>query len=171
MEKIGSLKQVAKERTHWRDEWISERHRDFGWDVPMVDIDCVELSTQCEADMEAFKTLEYNHGVPVAIIEYKEYHAQVNLKHPSINALKWMADKCEIPFFVTIYYKEHHCFYVIPMNDIAAKFTGINIFNEQNYVKLLYSLRKVICPDKILSQMWSKELPKELISQTRITWN
>ena len=60
---------VRRERSGWRDEWISKRHRLWGFDCPAVDID--------------FLMLEYDRSVPCALIEYKEQHARpVNLKHP-----------------------------------------------------------------------------------------
>lgn len=145
---LGSLKEVKPERNSWRDEWISNRHREFGWDAPMTDLD--------------FPALEYNKGVPVALIEYKHYKAKVTLNHPSMKAMTWMADKCEIPFFTVIYYPEFNNYYVIPMNTCASQVPHCEIsriWSEKNYVKMLYWLRKVTCPPEILIKMKTNLLP------------
>jgi len=42
---------------------LSDRHRQWGDDCPMVDLD--------------FLMCEYNHGVPVAIVDYKFHGAQL----------------------------------------------------------------------------------------------
>lgn len=47
----------AHERTGWRDQEISERHRRWGFNCPAVDVD--------------FLLIEYDQGTPVAIIDYK----------------------------------------------------------------------------------------------------
>lgn len=147
--KVGSLKEVRLERTGWRDEWISSRHREFGWDAPMTDLD--------------FPALEYNRGVPVALIEYKHYRAKVNLSHPSMKAMSFMATKCEIPFFVIIYYPEFHNYHIIPMNEIAKQVPHCDqarTWSEKNFVLMLYWLRKVTCPKEILDKMKNTVLPK-----------
>jgi len=47
----------ATERTGWRDQEISARHRRWGFNCPAVDVD--------------FMLIEYDEGIPVAIIDYK----------------------------------------------------------------------------------------------------
>ena len=50
-------KDVAPERTGWRDEKISLRHRMWGFDCPAVDVD--------------FVMVEFDRARVVAIVEYK----------------------------------------------------------------------------------------------------
>lgn len=146
---VGSLRKVKPELYQWRDEWISSRHREFGWDAPMLDLD--------------FPALEYDQGKPVALVEYKHYNADVKLWHPSFKAMRYMADKCEIPFFIIIYYPDHHNYYIIPMNDFARQVPrceGPKMWTERNYVKMLYWLRKKRCPESISEAMWNTALPE-----------
>ena len=37
------MAEVRPERTGWRDEKLSQRHRMWGWDCPAVDIDFLLL--------------------------------------------------------------------------------------------------------------------------------
>jgi hypothetical protein len=55
------MRDVAKERSGWRDLELSQRHRAWGFDVPAVDIDYF---------------LAYDNGKAVALIEYKHERAQ-----------------------------------------------------------------------------------------------
>lgn len=147
---IGPEYQVRVERTGWRDEWISNRHREFGWNAAFTDID--------------FMGLEYDQGKPVCLIEYKHFNAKINLDHPSIQAQKWLADKAELPFFLVVYYPKEFQYYVIPINDRAKQVPhceGVKFWSEKNFVKLLYFLRNRVAPEEILRKM-SKTLDKNL---------
>ena len=53
--------EVKKERSGWRDEGISRRHRLWGVSCSATDID--------------FLLVEYIYNTPKAIIEYKNEHA------------------------------------------------------------------------------------------------
>ncbi len=147
----NAFREVKKERNGWRCEWISERHRHFGWDCPMTDLD--------------FPALEYNSGKAVCLIEYKHYNAQIKLNHPSMKAMTWMADKCEIPFFVVVYYPESNNYFVVPMNDSAKAVPHCSeskMWSERNYVKMLYWLRKMNCPENILAELKSNKFPEDM---------
>lgn len=48
---------VKQERTGWRDQVLSQRHRTWGFDCPALDLD--------------FILAEYDTRVPVALIDYK----------------------------------------------------------------------------------------------------
>lgn len=142
------IRKVAPEVYNWRDEWISARHREFGWDAPMLDLD--------------FPALEYDNGKPVALIEYKHINANVKLWHPSFKALRSLADCSQIPFFIVIYNPEHFNYYVVAMNDYARAVPWCDQprwFHEQNYVKMLYFLRKKNCPADVLSKLQAVKLP------------
>jgi len=51
------------ERTQWRDQKLSERHRAWGFNCPAIDID--------------FLMVEFHTGKPVAIIDYKRYTGSI----------------------------------------------------------------------------------------------
>lgn len=141
---------VRVERTGWRDEWISNRHREFGWNVAFTDID--------------FMGLEYDQGKPVCLIEYKHFNAKINLSHPSIQAQKWLADKAELPFFLVVYLPEKFMYYVVPVNELAKNVPNCSepkYWSEKNFVKLLYFMRNRICPTEVLDKM-SKTVDKTL---------
>lgn len=138
---------VKEERTGWRDEWISNQHRKFGYDAPMVDID--------------FLGIEYDNSLPVALIEYKHYNANINLSHPSIKAQSTLATNSNIPFFVVVYYPETSHYFIYPINLIAQKIKyceKCKPWTESNFVKLLYFLRKKTVPQDILDSL-SKSIP------------
>lgn len=143
---------VAPERSNWRDQWISNRHRDFGWRAPFTDID--------------FMGFEYDNNNPIALIEYKHCHANIKLNGSPIQLQLNVANKLEIPFFVVAYYPDYHNFYVIPMNDIAKSIPQCNapkVWTERNFVKLLYWMRKKNCPQNVLDNMWNSKLPHNAI--------
>lgn len=128
----------AEERTGWRCEDISRRHRVWGYNCPAVDLD--------------FVVAEYNHGHPVALVEYKHKRAMIQTDHPTYHALRHLADgyKClktkGIPFFIAIYCPENWWFRVIPLNALAeAHYTeDRRLLNEQRFVRSLYLLRKKV---------------------------
>ena len=81
---------TSTERTGWRDERISLRHRQWGDDCPAMDLD--------------FLMLEYDRGKAVAVVEYKhERAAPLRTGHPSLRALTDLGDRAGLPVFVTRY--------------------------------------------------------------------
>jgi hypothetical protein len=130
-----SLDGVRQERTGWRCDAISLRHRQWGFNCPAVDLD--------------FVMTEFNHGKPVALIEYKDRRAQEpNLQHSTYRALTALADGYKdgpLPFLVAFYCPDDWWFRVIPVNGPANNHwkhcVGIKL-TEQRFVKGLYLLRK-----------------------------
>jgi hypothetical protein len=129
---------VRVERTGWRCEEISKRHRLWGYNCPAVDLD--------------FLVSEYNHSKPVALIEYKEIHAQLpdfNNLHPTHKTLMALADgfnKGALPFMIVFYCSQNWFFKVFPINDVAkilyGHIAGMEI-TEKRFVTSLYRLRKI----------------------------
>lgn len=129
---------VREERTGWRDEEISNRHREWGWDCPAVDLD--------------FLMVEFNRGKPVALVEYKKHTAvlprpdQIG-KSPTYKALGALAKASDLPFFIAVYWPSVWAFRVWPLNKRAvdvfpAKAGGCwPMITERQYVGLLYALR------------------------------
>lgn len=125
------------ERTGWRDEGLSLRHRQWGVDCPAVDID--------------FLLLEYDNGAPVAIVEYKMQHSnESKFEHPSYKALKSLCDKSGLPFFICRYSFDYSSMEVIPANDYAKKWLGRKTaMSEGDYVTLLYAIRNRKPPSEL----------------------
>lgn len=139
---------VRQERTGWRDEKLSRRHREWGWDCPMVDIDWLYI--------------EYDYGHPKALVEYKHENAEDELKkiierdrlHPSYKAQKELADNSRIPYLITLYADNLTWYRVHPMNDYARQYIGETTkMSELEYVTLLYRMRGRIAPDDILEKL------------------
>jgi hypothetical protein len=123
----------AHERTGWRCQDISKRHREWGLNCPAVDLD--------------FVMVEYNHGLPVALVEYKHKSARIETQHPTYNALRALADGYKLrplPFFIAQYCPEQWWFRVVPLNDAAARHfpEDRRELSEQRFVRGIYRLRK-----------------------------
>ena len=124
------MPKVREERTNWRDEMISKKHREWGWDCPAVDVD--------------FLLVEYDRAEPAAIIEYKKYNAAaVNPDHPSMRALSSLGERAGLPFFIVRYCIDEPGNYVTtPANYVATRHLGGTVeFTEEEYVNFLYKLR------------------------------
>jgi len=124
------------ERTQWRDQKLSERHRKWGFNCPAIDID--------------FLMIEFHVGKPIAIVDYKRYTGSIkNLNQKSINAISILANNSNIPFFVVFYWDDIWAFQITAINNIAKnilqqhKIDKNKILTEQQYVSFLYKLRNI----------------------------
>jgi hypothetical protein len=129
------MRHVRPERTGWRCEKISSRHRQWGYNCPAVDLD--------------FMVAEYNYGKPVALIEYKDKHAQPpDFTHPTYKALVALADGYAggpIPCLIAIYCPDLWWFRVIGLNEAAKSYyqhVVDSYLTEKRFVRSLYLLRK-----------------------------
>lgn len=130
-----------KERTGWRDEEISSRHRMWGFNCPARDVD--------------FLMVESDNRKAVAIIDYKHISARDEEVHSREHEpVIWLADGRNIPFFVVTYDPVPWWFTVYAKNGSAEQFvdkwcnknypdqTGrIPFLTEYDYVKMLYDIR------------------------------
>jgi hypothetical protein len=141
----------VKPETHgFRDERISRRHREYGWNCPAVDLD--------------FCLVEYNFGKPVALVEYKHHSAATpNLKHPTYRALRMLADKYSdgaLPFFISFYWPDIWAYRVLPVNYAAMEhFADFETVSEREYVKRLYRMRRMTVALELLPKL-KTELPE-----------
>lgn len=131
--------EVAKERSGWRDEKISARHREWGWDCPAVDID--------------FLMLEYDNGEPIAFVEYKHERAKLAYpSHPSYRALVNLGNRAKIPVLACRYKDDLSSFIVVPLNIHAAKYLPARkTMSEAEYVSFLYRLRGREAPNSVMA--------------------
>lgn len=134
---------VKPERTGWRDLALSERHRAWGWDCPAVDLD--------------FLFLEYDRGIPTAIVEYKNEHSRpVSLGNTNMHAISVLATRAGLPFFVTRYSSAFTWWEATPVNDVAREKLGGRdkfIFSERQWVQFLYRLRGYEAPATLLDNL------------------
>lgn len=125
------------------DRMLSERHMDYwGTECPAVDLD--------------FLMCEFNHGVPVAIVDYKYGEAPLE----NTNALTFQAlssfhkpDGGQLPFFIARYWPHTWAIRLLAVNNAAidavrrissgqyAPDEEIPL-SERQYVSFLYRLRK-----------------------------
>lgn len=121
--------EVREERTGWRDQRISQRHRSWGYDCPALDLD--------------FLMVEYDAGKASALVEYKhESAAPIRGGHPSVRALIDLADRAGLPAFIVRYTDDFAWWYVTPLNDPArALHPKEGFLTEEQWVDLLYRCR------------------------------
>lgn len=121
------------ERTGWRDESISRRHRLWGVETQATDIDWLVIEYRSESgDIR-----------PVAIVEYKNQHApEQRLSMPQYVVLGKLATRADLPFFAVRYATDFSFFRVVPANIWAKVLLPENRdMTEVQYVTLLYRLR------------------------------
>lgn len=131
---------VRPERTNWRDQDLSLRHRRWGFDAPAVDID--------------FLMTEYDGERPCALVEYKAYQRRkINLETSGIRTVSALASMCGLPFFVVAYDSTQFWSYVKPMNARAAQWLPDRaVMSEAQYVTFLYRIRGRSVPETVLRQ-------------------
>jgi hypothetical protein len=121
------MRPARKEATGWRDQALSARHCDWGADLAALDLDLL--------------LVEFDHGKPCGLIEFKRNTVDVDLQHPSMRALAKLADGCAIPFIVARYQVELWCFEALPGNAIAHRLFRRGWLTEAELVGHLYKLR------------------------------
>jgi len=132
------MPEVREERTGWRDSKLSERHRKWGWNLPIVDID--------------FLVIEYDNGKAVALVEYKHEIAPLQyVRNTSYQAMIDLGNRASIPVFACRYNSDFNWWKVIPLNLIAKKLTNRKEMNEKEWVTFLYKIR-------------GKDLPKHIFN-------
>lgn len=122
-------RKVRPERTHWRDERISKKHKLWGWDCPAIDID--------------FLMVEYDHGKAVALVEYKhECAAPQKPSHPSYRALVDLGNRAGLPVLAVRYADDFSWWRVVPLNQAAKQWLpDRQVMGELDWVRLLYRMR------------------------------
>jgi hypothetical protein len=105
----------------------------------------------CPAVDLDFVLLEFNHGVPVAVVDYK-HCAKANplegLNEWAIKAMSELYNKHgeNLPFFVARYWPGSWAFRVLPMNEPARRWLPDEwtAMTEQQWVTGLHRLRKLV---------------------------
>lgn len=119
---------------------LSDRHHEWGSECPAVDLD--------------FMLCEYNHGLIVALVDYKHHSADLDRTNgSSYNVLSelYLKDGRQVPFFVARYWPDIWAFRTKAVNEAAMKWAvacgygwdgGWRDQTEQQFVRMLYRLRK-----------------------------
>ncbi len=131
-------REVRKERSGWRDLRLNDRHRQWGWHCPGVDLD--------------FLFLEYDKGKAVAIVEYKHERAQPQfVSHPNYQAMIDLANRASIPVFCARYKDDFSAWKIIPLNHLAKSSLPQRVtMTERQWVAFLYRLRGYEAPPELL---------------------
>lgn len=132
---------VKPERTGWRDLALSDRHRQWGWDCPAVDLD--------------FLFLEYDRGKAVAIVEYKHENARPAYpSHPTYQAMIDLGNRASIPVFGVRYAGDYSWFRVTPLNPRAREYLHERQeLDEAGWVTFLYQLRGYQVPVSVIENL------------------
>ena len=117
------------ERTEWRDLEMSKRHRRWGHNCPITDID--------------FLVVEYDRCQPVALVEYKhENAAKFTRNDPNYRTLINLGRVADLPTFSVRYAGNFSWWIVTPLNQQAKRKLGKqDKMTEKQYVSFLYRLR------------------------------
>jgi len=97
---------VKGERSFWRDLTLLKMHRDWGYDVPMCDIDL----------------LEYDNAKPVALFEWKmrdNWQTAPVERGTNLRALITLGNRARLPVFALFYPATRDMFRIVPLNDYA----------------------------------------------------
>lgn len=134
-------REVKQERTNWRDAAISARHRLYGYDVPMTDID--------------FLAVEYSRKRAVMLVDYKAARPfPVNPQAANYTVLSQLASAIGVPFVIVFYSPAYWWFFIQPMNaEAVARFGRGEWMSEREYVSALYKLRGLPLPAEIAAQL------------------
>lgn len=144
---------TAFERSGWRDQELSARHRLWGHNCPAADLD--------------FLMVEFNTGLPAALVEYKHQKRRypIDLRHPTYRALIDLADNYApgaLPFVLAWYWPMTWTFYVAPINDAAFSVYKRQCFlSERSWVKSLYHIRHLVVAANVLSKLEDVDHPGE----------
>jgi len=132
------------ERTGWRDLRLSEKHREWGTNVPATDIDYF---------------LEYDNAKACAIIEYKhQLAAPLDWDDPNRNALIDLGDRARVPVLEARYSDDFFTWTITPLNEKAKWFVSETTkMYEEEYVKLLYRIRGRAVPEEILEVLRARD--------------
>ena len=145
------------ERTHFRDEAISERHREWGM-CGAVDID--------------FLLNEYRAGYPHALIEYKHQNAALSkavlnqdwtktceiLNDGTYRALINLGDMAKLPTMACIYSNNLSSYVLYPLNERSRTYIPkLRVYSEMEYVQFLHDIRGLKMPDSLIEKIRSRE--------------
>jgi len=124
---------VRQERSGWRDLWLSDRHRLWGYDCPADDIDFIE----------------YADGNPRAVVQYKHEraakipHLNVRQTWPiQLHVMVRLCERARLPAFICRYAADGSWWDAAPLNDLSRRWLPKRRrMTERQWVELLYRMR------------------------------
>ena len=134
----------SQEILHLRDWQLSERHRAWGRNCPMIDLD--------------FLAVEFDTLIPRGICEYKHCNTRFTddelCQRAGIRVVRTLANLAGLAAWVAVYNPNNWSFRVVALNEIARTlFGGKKIFTERDYVERIYHLRGSKLPADIEVQL------------------
>lgn len=129
------METVTPERSNWRDEAISKRHRLWGVACKATDLDFILFEfTQIKSKQII---------IPCALIEYKHEFARAQrLRNLQFRALRALGNRARLPTFAARYKSDFSNFHVVPVNNHAKELLpNPTNMSEIQYVAFLYKLR------------------------------
>lgn len=141
---VNDYRKVRQESTGWRDKSLSLRHRDWGYDAPFVDVDYVWI--------------EYDKRKVMGLFDYKRDTVDLpDQSDASLSAIRDMADRGRVPFFVVRYSGDLRHFETNCWSDVAhlgwAAYHQRRL-DEYHYVEFLYKLRARVLPLNVAPNLW-----------------
>lgn len=147
MPRSGSERPVKPRRLSKEDKLrlellLSDRHRQWGFDTPMVNVD--------------FLCVRYDGEVPVAIIEYKHFEAEFQ-EDSNLRALQKLyvrqpdGSYIRCPLFVVSWQEDFRAWQITDgysVEKVVAWFPS-----EPQYVQWLYSLAGRTVPEKVVARL------------------
>ena len=145
---------TGHERSGWRDDDISLRHRCWGG-LPQQDIDALVVGVGEQLSIFDHVWLEYgeNHE-PACLAELKAENTPRD--HHQDLALIALAERAQLPAFLIRYWKapqpaQAWHFYVFPLNQLAKEWVAGGLeMGEADLVWLLYKIRGRTPPDQVI---------------------
>ena len=144
---------VSPERSGWREEALSRRHRDWGLACKMVDLDwfAVEYVVRDGA------------AHPVLVVDYKQAAAAWPPDPRDWNAEAlgrfYHADGRQIAMVFVRYWRQPWTFLVRPGNAEARRILSDSwVMSERKYVRWLYRVRNIEMPAAVGDRL-SSDLP------------
>lgn len=136
--------EVKREKTGWRDQKLSQRHREWGWNTPFADVD--------------FVCVEYDMKKVMGLFDYKRETAPwpPDEQDASLLALADLADRGRVPFFIVRYGRdidwfEARCFSYQAHSAWASYHK--RRMSELEWVTFLYKLRARSVPPAIAAKL------------------
>lgn len=131
--------------TGWRDQQLAARHESWGHAFP--------------AAGTPFPMIEYDKGVPVALISYQARHKPLPAGDDAVETHRALGNlfrksEARLPFFTVIYDVRNWAYSLFPHNGVARDFLETNRWvrmTEAQFAYFLYRLRGRVQPD--LSQL------------------
>lgn len=145
------------ERSGWRDEDLSRRHRLYGVDVPATDVD--------------FLMIEYDHHEAVGVVDYK-LRDNIGFAKPehfnTVSSVRAMCSLCDsrgrqLPVFVAMYERDPWRYRLLSENPradamMARQFGKCDILlTEIEYVEWLYLIRRRTLPTFVMKRLQEED--------------